>query len=229
VSVSRHKKDPRDEPAYLILEAAHYLRLPPSTIRFWALGQNHPSGWLEPLFKPAEKNPPTLSFWNLVEIYVLATIRTKHKVSMQKVRKALRYVQGNLQKPRPLIQQEFLTDGVSLFVEKFSGLIDVGADGQMALRQVLEASLKRIDRDPEGLARRFYPWLHDPCEPRNIMIDPRRSFGRPVLRGTGISTGTLAERWRAGESIDMLTRDYPLTRDQVEAALKWESRGEKAA
>ena len=226
----KHSKDPRDEPAYLVQEAAHHLGLPSSTVRAWAMGQNHPSGRMLPLITPAQASPPTLSFWNLVEVYVLATIRRRHHVSMQKVRKAVWYVQRRLSKGRPLIEQEFLTDGVGLFVEEFARLIDVSDAGQVVLQEVLEASLQRIDRDPQGLAERFYPWLKDPMtEPRHVVIDPQRSFGRPVLRGTGIPTEILAERFRGGDSVGSLAQDYKLSAIQVETALRWESCAAAAA
>ena len=214
----------------MIAEAAHYLTLPTSTVRAWAVGQNHPAGWMAPIIAVALRTPPTLSFWNLVEVYVLATIRRHHQVSLQKVRRALRYVERELDKKRPLIQQEFLTDGVSLFVDQYARLVDVSNEGQVALRQVLEASLQRIDRDPGGLAERLYPWLKDPAaEPRHVVIDPRRAFGRPMLHGTGVPTGILAERFRGGDSIRTLASDYNLRPVQVETALRWESCAEAAA
>jgi uncharacterized protein (DUF433 family) len=221
--------DARDEPAYLVDEAAHYLGLPRSTVRVWAVGQRRGASSILPLIKPAMRRPPTLSFWNLVELYVLASIRRRYKVSMPRVRRALQYVSRELGKSRPLIEEELLTDGVSLLVDRFSRLINVSEEGQIALRRVLEASLQRIDRDPKGLAQRLYPWTKDPAEPRHVVIDPLRSFGKPMLDESGVPTEILAERFHAGDSIKALARDYGLDPELIEVALRWETRAAQAA
>lgn len=218
--------DPREKPIYSIPAAAHYLVLPASTVRFWTVGTEYRTRTGRkrslPLIPLAEKDPPTLSFWNLVEVYVLDGIRRHHKVTLQKVRKALRFVEERMEIDRPLIEQEFLTDGVNLFIDRYSQLVNVSDEGQLALRDLLRESLARIERDPKGLANRIYPWLRSPNERRDVVIDPRLSFGRPVLAGTTVPTEILGERFRAGDSIQDLARDYRLRPDQVEVAIRWE-------
>jgi len=44
----------------------------------------------------------------------------------------------------------------------------------------------------------------------------------PTLIGTGIPTGVLAERWKAGESIDELAEEYRRTPEDIQDALRWE-------
>jgi uncharacterized protein (DUF433 family) len=123
---------------------------------------------------------------------------------------------------RPLLDQQFLTDGVDLFVDRYSRLINVSASGQHALREVLKGSLHRIERDEAGAALRVYPWLDEPGEPRHVELSPARAFGRLVVANTTIPTESLAERFRAGDSVDLLAEGYHLERAQVEAALRWE-------
>lgn len=223
-------RDRRDLPSYGLMEAARSLALPASTVRVWSVGLPYRSGgqdkFMRPLIAPAKASPLTLSFWNLVEVYVLATIRRKHEVSMPKVRSALGYVKHELGVPRPLIGQDFFTDGVHLFVERYGKLINASKHGQEAMESVLRESLERIERDEKGLALRLYPWLHEPArEPRLVEIDPFRAAGRLVIAKTGIPTEALAERWRAGETIEELAADYDLQKDQIEAALRWEQCG----
>lgn len=71
---------------------------------------------------------------------------------------------------------------------------------------------------------RLYPFTRrgDPNEPRRVVIDPRISFGRPVLAGTGIPTAMLAERYKAGESVDELVKDYGRDRLGIEEAIRCE-------
>jgi uncharacterized protein (DUF433 family) len=211
------------------VEAAHHLVLPASTVRQWCVGQRYPTAregrkLAPPVVPVVRTSPPGLSFWNLVELYVLASIRRHHGVSLQKVRRAIQFVERELELQRPLIEQEFQTNGVDLFVEKYGELINASREGQRAMKAVLEGSLARIDRDPRGLAKGLFPWAASHEEPRLVEITPVRAFGRPVVSGTGIPTEVLAQRWRAGDSIDHLARDYGLSREQIEAAVLWEHR-----
>lgn len=226
-------KDPRDVPTYGVAEAARYLRLPTTTLQAWSVGQAYQTQGgrlrrVQPVITVAKRRPILLSFWNLTEAYVLATIRRHHRVPLQKVRKALRFVQDELDLKRPLIEQEFLTDGVDLFVDRYGRLINASRAGQMAIRKLLEASLRRIERDPRGLANRLFPWSKDPTEPRVVEIDPRRSFGRMVIAGTGVPTEAIADRWRAGDRIPDLSRDYRIPQDKIESVIWWEVGGSPA-
>ncbi|MFO0756555.1 MAG: DUF433 domain-containing protein [Byssovorax sp.] len=213
---------PEEVPAYRLPEAARIVRLPPSTLRLWASGEDA----RKPLFKPASRDPLLLSFSNVVEAFVLAAMRRVHGISMQRVRKALRYVGGELGYPRPLVHARFRTDGVSLFVQHAGKLLDVSAEGQAVLRDVLEESLARIDWERD-LAVRLYPWVRGgdfANQPRTIVLDPRLGFGRPVIAGTGIEARIVAERYRAGEAALRLANDYAVEVEQIEDAIRCEMR-----
>lgn len=198
------------------------VRLSPSTLRLWACGKPE----RQALFSPVSRAPLLLSFSNLIEAFVLASMRQVHGISMQRVRKALHYVGKEPGYTRPLIHAGFRTDGVSLFVKQADSLLNVSADGQTMLREVLEASLQRIDWEGD-LAARLYPWIRGGAQaqgPRTIVIDPRRGFGQPVLAGTGIEARIVTGRYRAGASILVLAEDYGVDLSQVEDAIRCETR-----
>lgn len=213
---------PEEVPAYRLPDAARIVRLSPSTLRLWACGENGS----KPLFKPASRAPLLLSFSNVVEAFVLAAMRRVHRVSMQRVRKAVRYVGNELDYARPLVHARFRTDGVSLFVQHAGKLLDVSAEGQAVLRDVLEESLARIDWERD-LAVRLYPWVRGgdlASQPKTIVIDPRLGFGQPVIAGTGIEARIVAERYRAGEPARLLAKDYRVDVEQIEDAIRCEMR-----
>ncbi len=215
-------RPPEELPAYAIPRAARIVRLSPSTLRLWACGD----GDRKALFAPASRNPPILSFSNLIEAFVLASMRQVHGVSMPRVRKALKYVGDKLGYARPLIHAGFRTDGVSLFVQQADRLLNVSADGQTVLRDILDASLQRIDWEG-GFAARLYPSVRGgdfAHEPKTIVVDPRRGFGQPSIAGTGIEARIVASRYRAGESILLLAKDYGVAQEQVEDAIRCETR-----
>ncbi len=72
-------------PAYRVPEAAHYLGLPETTVRYWSAARDS----YESLITAAAEDTLVLSFFNLVELHLLAAIRRKHAVSMPNVRRAI--------------------------------------------------------------------------------------------------------------------------------------------
>lgn len=228
VDWAKTQADPRDLPAYSISETAHYLRIPRSTVRAWVAGQAYRTNGNTRFFKPIidlpDRRRALLSFINLVEVHVLDAIRHQHEISLQKVRKAVRYVSERLDSRHPLADQRFETDGVDLFIRLYGDLVNISQSGQLAMRRILEDYLRRIERDEVGVVARLYPFTRKrtPDEPRVVVIDPRISFGRPVLVGSGIPTAIIAERYKAGESIDQLADDYGRERLDIEEAIRCE-------
>lgn len=233
MTVSRSKtvggRDPRELPAYPITEAAHYLRLPPTTLRCWVLGRSWHDGHgdttaLEPLVEIASRAPHILSFANVVECHVLKAMRRVHNIPMQRIRRALDWLDKRYPSPHPLLDRQFATDGLDLFVEYYGELIKLGREPQLMMKSVLETYLKRIKRDRHGVPIKLYPFTRvaEDEDPGSIEIDARVAFGRPVLRGTGIPTQALAERYTAGESVDELAEDYGRSREEIEEAIRCE-------
>jgi uncharacterized protein (DUF433 family) len=225
---ARDDQDVRELPAYGIAEAAHYLLVPRATLRSWVAGMSYGSGsgrkLFKPVIQPAAKSPVALSFINLIEAHVLAAIRRKHRVDMQAVRRSIDFLKNKLGSSHPLSDHKFETNGIDLFVEHYGQFISVSEGGQLAVRELLEAHLRRIERDDQGTPIRLYPFtrLGSGDEPKNIVIDPFISFGRAVITGTGVTTELVAERFKAGESADELANDYGCDREKIEEAIRCE-------
>ena len=214
------RTDPRELPAYTILEAAHYLAVPPATVRYWVLGRDR----YAPLIVIPKRSPVLLSFLNLAELHILASIRRAHVVKMPGIRKAIRFLKKRVQRP---IDRKYplLSCDLDLFLEGCEDLIDVSRPSQAALREVMGAALRRIERDPEGIPVRLYPFTRadDITDaPAMIVIDPNLSAGRPVINGTGLAAQVIAERYKAGESINDLAQDYGRSHEEIEEAVRCE-------
>jgi uncharacterized protein (DUF433 family) len=54
----------------------------------------------------------------------------------------------------------------------------------------------------------------------DVLMDPRRAFGQPAIRG--VSTESLAEDYRAGTGRDTLADLYALAPEQVDEAIRFE-------
>jgi uncharacterized protein (DUF433 family) len=192
------------------------------------VGRKYPTDSGPKFFRPVIEVPDGaragLSFVNLVEAHVLDAIRRHHQVPLSKIRPAIDYLRKHFLSNHPLADQRFETDGLDLFIDKFGQLINVTQSGQIALRELLKAHLHRVEHDATGAAVRLYPFTRkrDLREPKVVVIDPHISYGRPVLVGTGIPTAVVAERYKAGESIDELAEDYGRPPKDIEEAIRCE-------
>jgi uncharacterized protein (DUF433 family) len=223
-------RDLREMPAYGIPEAAGYLRLPVSTLRAWLLGQRYRVGDQPKFFKPvidiADRKERQLSFINLVEAFVLAGIRREHEIPLPKVRKAVDYLRRTFNTTRPLAHEQLETDGIDLFVEKMGSLIGATQEGQIQMRDIIRDRLERVHRDPKGVPEKIvlFPARREKTESADVVIDPRLSFGRPVLDRFGVRTAILAERFDAGDDIDVLAREYSAPPEAIQNAIRCERR-----
>ena len=164
-----------------------------------------------------------ISFNNLVEAHVLRALRTRDGVRMTAVRKAIDYAEKELGIKRLLLSDQPRTSGQDIFLDRLSQLITLSRSEQLAMRQLLGVYLRRVDRDDDALPFRLYPlrpaWSEDT---KPVVIDPRVSFGRPTVAGSGISTAALVDRYDAGESFQALAHDYRLEIRQIEDAVFYE-------
>lgn len=222
------KADIRDQPAYSVAEASRYLKVAPATLRSWLAGRPYPTGrgvaHSSPLIRPAKNPPPVLSFWNLIEAHVLRSLRTDHGVSMDALRRAIRYSQKSLDIERLLLSQELRTDAGKLLLERYGELIELSASGQIAMRHAFNEHLARVEWDQWKFPVRLYPFAASgsSLSDRPVAIDAHVAFGRPVIAQRGVTTDTIAARIDAGESPAELAADYDLSIEQIEAAILYE-------
>jgi uncharacterized protein (DUF433 family) len=225
--------DAREVPVYALGEAARYLNVPSSTLSSWLKGRDYIAGgkrrtW-EPLVQIADSRKSLLSFNNLVEAHVLKAIRTRHGVPMRGVHLALRQAREVHRIERLFLSDELRAveykpedasgKGVgALFLEKLGQVEQISEGGQLVIRNALTRHLERIERDASGLPIRLFPFVSHYPE-RDILIDPRVSFGRPVLVKRGIRVSTLVDRIEAGESVEHVASDYGLDPTDIERAL----------
>ena len=220
-----------DTAAYTPSEAARILGLPVATLKAWSFGQINraPSGEarkFHAVIRPADARRRLLSFANLCELHVLSAIRRQHKVSLPKVRASVDYVKRKLGSERPLLDRDFKTNGIDLFVSHASTLLNVTRQGQEALRGEFEHALARIERDRSGAPIRLFPFsrssLADKNQPKTVVVDPRLAFGRPVISAIAVPTAIIIDRFRAGDSMTEMAEDYGVATKDIEEAIRFE-------
>lgn len=222
-----------DSPSYRAREVAYLLAVPDSTVRAWCFGQisRSPSGAatrFAPVIRPADSRKRLLSFSNLCEVHILAGITRKHRVPLQRVRKAFAFVRERLNSNRPLLEKDFQTNGLDLFLESSGQLVNVSQSGQLALRGEFEQALARVERDRLGSPVRLFPFTRvpgrSPEQPNVVAIDPRIAFGRPVVARARVATEVIADRFGAGDSPAEMAQDYGVGEEEILEALRYEQR-----
>jgi uncharacterized protein (DUF433 family) len=226
-TAARIELDDRFVPTYTIGEAAHYVRLPAKTVHNWTSGDWKDNGARRPIIKleQREGRQALLSFINLVELHVISGLRAR-KVPLEHIRRAVEYMADQLNSEHPLATIDLHTVGAHMIVEHAGQLLNASKGGQVEMRAVIEALLSRIERDQFHLAARLYPFTRPgdvrDNQPRVVVIDPRISFGRPIIAGRGIATEVVASRYDAGESVAELIEDYGCTSAEIEEAIRCE-------
>lgn len=183
-------------------------------------------GYFKPVFSLPDPHRSLLSYLNLVEAFVLSSLRREHLINLSKIRTAIDSLREHFNSAHPLAEHEFQTNGVDLFVEEYGQLINAGRGGQLAMREVLETYLTRVEHDPSGRAAKLFPFIRlaGTDQPRNVVINPYVSFGKPVIAGTGLPTRVVAERFKAGDTIPQIAANYGRKEEEINDALRYELR-----
>lgn len=125
--------------------------------------------------------------------------------------------------------KELQTNGINLCAseiikEQADTLVNASRGGQLAMRETLKHLLNRVEWDERDVAVRLFPFLQlDGDEPKILYIDPRISFGKPVIAGKGVPTAAIASLYEAGDEIEDIAYEFDCTPNQVKAAIQFES------
>lgn len=214
--------EPGDVPLYTLSAVARHLRLPGSTVHWWARG------------RPAEGHAPIisepvsglLSFNHLIELYVVKALMRGRNVPLQAVRRAIDYAANEMDLERVLLSGDLFTFGDKLLLRHLGSLVDITRSGQLALERVVVSYMKRIDRSAVGLPLRLHPDFTSETmvhQDYPISLSPLVAFGEPTLTGTAIKTAVVAARVDSGESPTAVADDYGVDEDLITNALVFEN------
>lgn len=214
--------------AYTPVEAARLVDTSPTNIRRWIFGYSYshhgPKTSQEPLWQPqygVDQEDPLLGFRDLIEARMVAKLR-KLKIGMPTIRLCLATAAKIAQDSHPFSSAHFRTDGKGLFLERLSeeggrDVIDLKTL-QHAFPKVVEASFLDLDFDEEK-ATRWFPL----AKSRQVVADPERSFGQPIVDDGGVPTHRLAQAFVAeGQSVDRVARLFEIGKSAVKDALAFE-------
>ena len=219
---------PREQAAYNYREASRAVNIPATTIGSWVRGQWYPlkSGVarFRPLIHRPDLNDTRLSFTNLIEIHMLRSLRTTHDVSMRAVREALDVAENEFGIRRLLIHGELRTSAGDLFLDRYEQLVTLSRAQQIVMRNLFVMYLDSVEYDEDNLPEVFYPLTRGPHSPspKIVALSPYVSFGRPIIKRTGVTTTAIRSRLDAGESEAHVVEDFHLQEPELDEALNYE-------
>jgi len=164
-----------------------------------------------------------MSFLDLVEVH-MARIMRRQGVSWPNIDRAAAFFRDAWHDPHPFALQRFRSDSRSVFVELGRGigdnsLLQLGAN-QFVFDALIEQSLFDVlDFREDGVPWRLWPRGRD----AQVVIDPARSFGHPILDAQGVPVRMIVAAFAANDNqIDRVALWFDLPVDAVEAALRYE-------
>jgi uncharacterized protein (DUF433 family) len=226
-------------PLYSLAEAAHYLGVSTSTFSTWARGyERHPAGRravrgapIVTAFPAPRPGDACVPFIGLTEGLVLAAIR-KTGVPLQRIRPALDALKKEFGLEHVLASRRLYTDGAEVLFdmsERDSSLQDasqarrliVARNNQYVFNEVIDSYLRRIEYGSDDYATRIgLPGY----ETTRVLVDPQRGFGHPIFAASGARVEDALSLFRAGESLETVAAEFGVPIEDVEAALRVETR-----
>jgi len=202
--------------------------------RFLGISRQRVSGWYRGWPKGSDRliqseydglfEHPTISFLDFVDASVALTLTARHGVSIQMIRKLRRKLAEVLDTTHPFARKDFFILPTRRPIV-FSG--DARTEGDYELIEVLEQQhafpelmlpfLSRVEYDEVTRYAQVFPLLG------SVVLDPRRKYGKPIVRGTGMPTAILYECFRETQSEDEVADWYNVTAEDVLEAVRFET------
>jgi uncharacterized protein (DUF433 family) len=214
---------------YSVDEASRLTRVPSQRIRRWLQGYefksrsglHHSSPVLRHDYEAIE-GKFSLSFADLVEVrFVDCFLRAG--VSLPAIRLAAERASEVLKLDHPFSTRRFKTDGRTILTElatagKSPELLDL-VRNQMGFKQLIDPFLYRsLDFGPTSQAMRWWPEGGG----RKVVIDPGRSFGKPIVAKESVPTRVIFDAFNAEESIGRVAAIFEVSKASVAAAVEFE-------
>jgi uncharacterized protein (DUF433 family) len=142
-------------------------------------------------------------------------------LSAQGLRVSVARLRQDLDDEYALATRRVATDGVSLLADmsrsgdhaEWTRVVD----GQLAIREGIESYLKLVRWGRDDYATRLRLKAYQGTD---VIIDPRFSFGQPVLERRKVRVEDILDAFWAGESPHTIATEFGVKADEVEAVIR---------
>ncbi len=164
-----------------------------------------------------------MPFIGFAEAYVLSAFR-RAGVPMQRIRPAVDVLSSGIGVEHALASKRLYTDGAEVLYdyansehdEDLRGLTVVRT-GQRQFAEVVQDYLKRITYGEDGWASRVRLPTYRNAQ---VIVDPHRAFGMPVVLHGGARVEDLVDRFVAGDTLADIAEDFGVPEPEVEDVVR---------
>lgn len=208
---------------YSLTEAAKLTHLRPSRVRAWFRPLENRAG--VGVFQsdyPSVGDDRAISFLDLIEVYIAGRLREADPpVSLQHIRKVHKKLSIDTGKPHPFCEREIYHSKGTIFTRPLndtSGPVIEPLTSQTYINSVIMPFLEKIEYDHiTNLARLWHI-------AEGVVVDPSRSFGKPIVSEVGIATRVLSASYEAnGRDAARVAEWYEIKPEHVIAAVRFET------
>jgi len=214
------------EGIYLVKDVSKILRLEYSKVYRWIIEYwgNSLDNDIDYTFGDIDNR--AINFYSLIEFYTFFKLREKG-ISSTDIKRLHAELKQLLNTPYPFaIAQDYFveerrtrkTKKKFVYYRYLDSLMKVGKKKQFSFR-FIDEFLEKIEFDDNNLAIRFFPLTNS----KNVVVDPKRQFGQPIIAGTNIKTQTIYNLYRGGESKEDISILYNLPIEKVEDAINFQN------
>ena len=88
---------------------------------------------------------------------------------------------------------------------------------QWSLPDLVVETVHQMEYDEDDIVFRWYPVGRE----YPIVVDPKVTSGVPTIVDRGVTVEVIHKRFKAGQKLDFIARDFELESDVVEEALRY--------
>jgi len=160
-----------------------------------------------------------VSFYDVVSLRMVAILRSRG-VTLRQIRATEHWLRQTFGYRWPFATRPVWTLGHLVFVRFGEYLVEASSSGQNGM-EFLSSWLRGVDIDldfdTQDLACLWRPHT-------DVTIDPHVQFGEACVAGTRVTTRSILNKVRAGDTVRIVGRMHDLSTHQVENAIQWEER-----
>jgi uncharacterized protein (DUF433 family) len=216
---------------YTVAEASRLTGISRGRLRRWLRGHTYRAGEAPAISEPVwRRQVPDidgtlgLGFLDLMEARFVDAFRTA-SVPWRVIRLCAERAREVAGSDHPFSSPRFRTDGRTIFAEVADRtgekqLLDLGKN-QLAFGRMIGPSLYAgVEFSVDDMPARWWPMGAN----QEIVIDPKRSFGQPIVNDGGVPTTVIADAVEAEGSVPKVASLFQLPQHSVRAALRFEKR-----
>ena len=171
---------------YTVAEAAHYARIPITTLRRWLEANKAGHRLLTRSRHPEER---FLTFHDFVQLLAVRAIRSQHHVKLADIYEAVDEAERTHCIRYPFAREHttwLFEKKIVIRLDDTDEMIQLAGKGkgQTYLTRIIEMYLQDLSYDAEGLAEKYRPFP-------GIVMNPAIRFGEPMVESCGITAQTL--------------------------------------